>query len=234
MARAGSACRPGFFLPVRILSRVFRGKFLAMLRNAFVRGRLSFHGKLSGLADSRKFQRRLVVSARTDWVVHAKPPFGGPAQVLRYLARYTHRVAITNRRLIALEDRTVRFRWKDYAHGGREKTMALDASEFLRRFLLHVLPNGFVRIRHYGFLSNRLRHEKVAACRALLDSDSAPECPTASLFIEPVVNDVGPVSTIVCPRCGKGCMFVVDYLPSTPIGSESLEQLGGSPVFDTS
>ncbi len=228
------SCHPGFFLPVRILSRVFRGKFLAMLRNAFDRGRLSFHGKLSGLAESRKFQRRLAASARTDWVVYAKPPFGGPAQVLKYLARYTHRVAITNRRLIALEDGKVRFRWKDYAHGGREKTMTLDVSEFLRRFLLQVLPSGFVRIRHYGFLSNRLRNEKVAACRALLESDSAPECPKASLSVEPVVNDVEPVSAIVCPRCGKGRMLVVDYLSSTEIGPESLEQLGGSPVFDTS
>ena len=180
------ACRPGFFLPVRILSRVFRGKFLAMLRNAFDRGRLTFHGGLSGLAEPREFQRRLTASARTDWVVYAKPPFGGPAQVLKYLARYTHRVAITNRRLLALEDDKVRFRWKDYAHGGREKTMTLDASEFLRRFLLHVLPSGFVRIRHYGFLSNRLRHEKVSVCRALLSSVSASDAhrsvPSSSPF----------------------------------------------------
>ncbi len=166
--------------------------------------------------------------------MYAKPPFGGPAQVLKYLARYTHRVAITNRRLIALEDGKVRFRWKDYAHGGREKTMTLDASEFLRRFLLHVLPSGFVRIRHYGFLSNRLRHEKVAVCRALLSSDSAPECPTTSPSVEPVVSDVEPVSTAVCPRCGKGRMVVVEELPPTLIGPESLEQFGGHPVFDTS
>ncbi len=227
------SCHPGFFLPVRILSRVFRGKFLAMLRNAFDRGRLSFHGKLSGLAESRKFQRRLAASARTDWVVYAKPPFGGPAQVLKYLARYTHRVAITNRRLVALEDGKVRFRWKDYACSGRAKTMTLDASEFLRRFLLHVLPSGFVRIRHFGFLSNRLRHEKVAACRALLVKDSAPECPLATPAVEPVVSDTEPARTTACPRCGKGRMLVVDYLSSSPIDSVSLEQTGGSPVLDT-
>jgi Putative transposase len=204
------ACRPGFFLPVHVLSHVFRGKFLALLRNAFDRGRLSFHGKLSELSDPFLFQHRLAASVRTDWVVYAKHPFGGPAQVLKYLARYTHRVAITNRRLIALEDGKVRFLWKDYAQGGREKTMTLDASEFLRRFLLHVLPSGFVRIRHYGFLSNRLRHERVATCRALLESASASECPPTSPSVEPVVSNMEPVSTVVCPQYGKGRMLVVE------------------------
>jgi hypothetical protein len=228
------ACRPGFFLPVRVLSCVFRGKFLALLRNAFDRGQLSFHGKLSELSDPCQFQQRLAASVQTDWVVYAKPPLGGPAQVLKYLARYTHRVAITNRRLIALEDDKLRFLWKDYAQGGREKTMTLDASEFLRRFLLHVLPSGFVRIRHYGFLSNRLRHEKVLACRTLLSSTSAPECPPTSLPVEPVVSDMEPVRTAVCPQCGKGRMLVVQDLPPTPIGPENLERFGGPPMFDTS
>jgi hypothetical protein len=161
-------------------------------------------------------------------------PFGGPAQVLKYLARYTHRVAITNRRLIALEDGKVRFLWKDYAQDGREKTMTLDASEFLRRFLLHVLPSGFVRIRHYGLLSNRHRHEKVAACRALLDRDSTPECPLAAPAVEPLLPDTEPVRTFVCPQCGKGHMFIVEELPPIPFDPVSLEQTGGSPVFDTS
>ena len=134
------------FLPVRVLSRVFRGKFLARLRAAFDRGKLSFHGQLAALADPGEFRRRLAAVARTEWVVYAKPPFGGPDQVLKYLARYTHRVAISNRRLLALEDGEVTFRWKDYAHGGRPKTMTLKAVEFLRRFLLHVLPAGVVRI----------------------------------------------------------------------------------------
>jgi Putative transposase/Transposase zinc-binding domain len=228
------SCRPGFFLPVRILSRVFRGKFLAMLRNAFDRGRLSFHGRLSGLAEPCKFQHQLTASARTDWIVYAKLPFGGPGQVLKYLARYTHRVAITNRRMVASEDGKVRFRWKDYAHGGREKTMTLDASEFLRRFLLHVLPSGFVRIRHYGFLSNRLRHEKVSVCRALLSSDSASECPPTCPPLEPVVIDTELATTAVCPQCGKGRMVVVEELPPTLIGPWGLKQSGEHPVFDTS
>ena len=162
------ACRPGFFLPVRVLSRVFRGKFLALLRAAFDQGKLSFHGKLGALADAGEFRRRLAASAQTEWVVYAKPPFGGPEQVLKYLARYTHRVAISNRRLVALEDGEVTFHWKDYAHGGGQKTMTLKAIEFIRRFLLHVLPSGFVRIRHYGFLANRVCREKLALCRALL------------------------------------------------------------------
>ena len=229
-----TACRPGFFLPVRVLSRVFRGKFLALLRKAFDRGRLRFHGKLSELSDSRQFQHQLAASVKTDWVVYAKPPFGGPAQVLRYLARYTHRVAISNRRLIALEDGKVRFLWKDYAQGGCEKTMTLDASEFLRRFLLHVLPSGFVRIRHYGFLSNRLRHEKVAVCRTLLSGVSVPECPAAAPSVEPIVSDVELLSTGACPRCGKGRMFVVEELPPIRVDPNNLERIGGHPMFDTS
>src|SRR5262249_44657859 len=161
-------CRPGFFLPVRGLSRLFRGKFLALLRGAFDQGTLSFHGSITALANPGEFQCRLAASARTEWVVYAKPPFGGPEQVLRYLARYTHRVAISNRRLTALEGDEVEFHWKDYARNGKQKTMRLKAVEFLRRFLQHVLPSGFVRIRHYGFLANRVCHEKLARCRELL------------------------------------------------------------------
>src|SRR5437764_9587526 len=143
------ACRPGFFLPVRVLSRVFRGKLLALLRHAFDRGRLSFHGKLAALADPCEFRRRLDASVRTEWVVYAKPPFGGPEQVLKYLAPYTHRVAVSNGRLVALEGDQVEFLWKDYADQGKPKTMKLQAVEFIRRFLQHVLPAGFVRIRHF-------------------------------------------------------------------------------------
>jgi hypothetical protein len=228
------ACRPGFFLPVRILSRVFRGKFLSMLRNAFDQGRLSFHGKLSELSDPCPFQRRLAASVRTDWVVYAKPPFGGPAQVLKYLARYTHRAAITNRRLIALEGDKVRFLWKDYAHGGIEKTMTLDASEFLRRFLLHVLPSGFVRIRHYGFLSNRLRHEKVALCRKLLEdaspSEVKPDCPS----VEPVLVATVSTPSGLCPECGQGRMVVIADLPPITIHRKEANRPEEVPVFDTS
>src|SRR3954453_4977724 len=157
------ACPPGFFLPVRVLSRVFRGK----------------------LADAGAFQRRLAASAATEWVVYSKPPFGGPEQVLKYLARYTHRVAISNRRLVSLEDGDVAFHWKDYAHGGDQKTMTLKATEFIRRFLLHVLPSGFVRIRHYGFLANRVCQEKLALCGALLGVETTPDPVAADSSVEP-------------------------------------------------
>ena len=148
--------------------------------------------------------------------------------------RCTHRVVITNRRLVALEGGKVRFRWKDYACGDRKKTMTLDGSEFLRRFLLHVLPSGFVRIRHYGLLSNRLRQERVATCRALLNKESAPECPLAAPTVEPVVSDTEPARTTVYPRCVKGHMFIVGDLSPIPIDPVSLEQKGESPVLDTS
>ena len=162
------ACRPGFFLPVRVLSRVFRGKFLALLRAAFDRGKLSFHGKLAALADPGEFQRRLAASARTEWVVYAKPPFGGPEQVLKYLARYTHRVAISNQPAGRPGGRRGHVPLEGLRPRGKQKTMTLKAIEFIRRFLLHVLPAGFVRIRHYGFLANRVCREKLALCRALL------------------------------------------------------------------
>ena len=159
--------RPDFFLPVRVLSRVFRGKFLAGLRAAYTGGRLRLTGRCPG-GEAAEFERLVSAAVRTDWVVYAKPPFGGPEVVLKYLARYTHRVAISDSRLLDFEDGVVRFRYKDYAHGNRKRVMSLSASEFVRRFLLHVLPAGFVRIRHYGILSNRHRHEDLALCRELL------------------------------------------------------------------
>ncbi len=150
-------CRPNFFLPIRVLSRVFRGRFLAGLRAAFAGGRLRFAGESDPSARSGAFDRLLSEVVRTDWVVYAQPPVGGPEVVLKYLARYTHRAAISNDRLLELEDGQVRFRWKDYAHGGRWRTMTLSAIEFVRRLLMHVLPSNFVRIRHYGILANRHR-----------------------------------------------------------------------------
>src|SRR5208282_2749323 len=131
-------------------------------------GKLSFYGQQSHFADPAAFRRRLDELRQEEWVVYAKQPFGGPEQVLKYLARYTHRVAISNRRLLKLEDGKVHFHWKDYAHGNAQKVMVLDAVEFIRRFLLHVLPNGFVHIRHYGFLANRSREEKLTLCRRLI------------------------------------------------------------------
>jgi hypothetical protein len=211
------ACRPGFFLPVRILSRVFRGKFLSLLRAAFDRGRLAFHGKLSRLADAGEFQRRLAASARTEWVVYAKPPFGGPQQVLKYLARYTHRVAISNHRLIALEGDEVEFLWKDYAHAGKRKTMILKTVEFIRRFLLHVLPTGFVRIRHYGFLANRVCREKVALCRELLVVGKTPEPIAAEPISEQKETVDGKPAAHACPVCGQGRMVIVEILKEIPV-----------------
>jgi hypothetical protein len=228
------ACPPGFFLPVRVLSRVFRGKFLAMLRNAFEQGNLSFHGKLAVLADAGEFQRRLTASAQTEWVVYAKPPFGGPEQVLKYLARYTHRVAISNRRLVALEDGEVKFHWKDYAHGGGQKTMTLKATEFIRRFLLHVLPSGFVRIRHYGFLANRVCREKLALCRALLGVEEAPVPVAPEPATEPKATVAGEAAASVCPSCGEGRMVIVASFRALPVDRTKGGLILEPAEFDTS
>ena len=147
-------CRKNFFLPVRVLSALFQGKFLSYLKEAVQKGKVSFHGQLQSLADENNWKRFLRSLRQGDWVVYTKPPFGGAHHVLKYLARYTHRVAISNQRLLSLQNGNVRFSWKDYRNGNKQRTMTLDAVEFLRRFLLHVLPNGFMRIRYYGFLAN--------------------------------------------------------------------------------
>jgi hypothetical protein len=228
------AGRPDFFLPVRVLSRVFRGKFLEGLHAAFDRGNLAFHGRLSELADPGRFHDRLRAAARTQWVVYAKPPFGGPEAVLKYLARYTHRVAISNSRLIELKDGRVRFRSKDYARGGRERTTTLEATEFLRRFLQHVLPSGFVRIRHYGFLANRHRQEKVALCRALLGVTSTPEALTPGIAVPPEGTIRDRSRTSVCPACGEGRLVIIGELAPDPLGREGVERFDRSPVFDSS
>jgi hypothetical protein len=162
------SARRSFFLPIGVLSRVFRGKFVAGLRSAFHRGELQFHGRLVPLAEPRAFARWLRVLFRHDWVVYSKPPFGGPEHVLRYLGAYTHRVAIANSRLVALSDGNVAFRWRDSAHGNKKRLMTLPVDEFLRRFLLHLLPPGFVRIRNFGFLANRNRAALLPLCFQLL------------------------------------------------------------------
>jgi Putative transposase/Transposase zinc-binding domain len=228
------ACRPGFFLPVRVLSTVFRGKFLALLRNAFDQGKLSFHGKQRVLADAGAFQRLLAASVQTEWVVYAKPPLGGPEQVLKYLARYTHRVAISNRRLVAMEDGEVKFHWKDYAHGGVQKTMTLKATEFIRRFLLHILPAGFVRIRHYGFLANRVCREKLALCRAVLGVE-ATSVPTASEpSTKPKETTDGVPAADVCPLCGEGRMVIVASFGAIPVNLKRWGLILEQAEFDTS
>jgi hypothetical protein len=209
-------CRPGFFLPVRVLSRLFRRLFLAQLQAAYVRGRLHFAGTLDARQDPAAFAQALAPLRQMEWVVYAKPPFGGPAQVLEYLGRYTHRVAIANHRLLSLDGGQVRFRWKDYRHHDRPKTMTLDAAEFLRRFLLHVLPAGFHRIRHYGFLGNRHRARQLARCRAFLAMPPALPPPTAPRDYRDVSEALTGVSLRVCPVCQQGHMVWVVTLPPDP------------------
>ncbi|WP_264210863.1 IS91 family transposase [Leisingera thetidis] len=191
------ACRPNFFLPVRVLSRLFRRLFLEALRAAFEVGQLQFFGEIEELADPPAFARMLTSVSRRDWVVYAKPPFGGPGQVLAYLSRYTHRVAIANSRLISMEDDRVTFRWRDYRRGRRPRRMTLDAGEFIRRFLLHTLPDGVHRIRHYGFLANGQRAARLTTCRALL----AAGTPEAADRVRPATSPE-PVSR-PCPCCGR-------------------------------
>jgi len=204
------ACRPGFFLPVRVLSRLFRRLFLEQLQAAFDAGTLGFHGDLAGLADQTAFERLLGELRRREWVVYAKPPFGSPDQVLAYLGRYTHRVAIANSRLIRLEQGQVSFRWRDYRHHDKAKVMTLAAGEFIRRFLLHALPDGFHRIRHYGFLANGHRRAKLAHCRQLLAAP-APVPPAPADYRERYRQLTG-LSLDLCPCCG-GAMVPLGPLP---------------------
>jgi hypothetical protein len=208
------ACRKDFFLPVRVLSRVFRGKFIGGLKRAHLRGELTFHGGLAKLAESRDFEQLLDQVVRHEWVVYAKRPFGNPAAVLKYLARYTHRVAISNQRLVALKDGEVSFRWKDYAHGGRERLMKLSAVEFLRRFLLHVLPRAFVKIRHYGFLANRARTTKLELCRRLLhveDPGSQIDLATSDVTAPDAFSETSSLPQ-PCPQCHMGRMRIIYHL----------------------
>jgi len=196
------ACRPGFFLPARVLSRVFRGKFLAGLRGAFDHGRLTFPHRLASLAHPAAFASFLAPLYTKDWVVYAKPPFGGPAQVLKYLARYTHRVAISNHRIVAVAEGQVRFRYKDHADDHRQKTMSLAADEFLRRFVQHVLPAGFIKVRHYGLLANRQRAQRLAQCRWLLLVAAATAAPAASARPVEQPEPIAPVIVPTCSYCG--------------------------------
>jgi hypothetical protein len=202
--------RQSFFLPVKVLSRVFRGKFVAALKTAFCDTTLEFHGQLAPLAEPRAFSSWLRLLFRQDWVVYCKPPFGGPEHVLRYLGAYTHRVAISNHRLLALADGHVRFRWRDSAHGNQKRVMALPVDEFLRRFLLHLLPRGFVRIRNFGFLANRRRAELLPLCFRLLQHSIKPAAPAVASAVE------HPHPLWTCPLCG-GTMQVVERLSTVQI-----------------
>ena len=207
------ACRPQFLFPVKVLSPLFRAKFTAYLKSAWRDGKLGFHGKLEQLAHRANFTLWLNRITQREWVVYAKPPFGGPHQVLKYLARYTHRVAIANRRLLALQDGHVSFRWKDYAHGNQPRTMTLAANEFIRRILLHILPRGFVKIRHFGFLANRGRTDNIQLCRTLLEAHSRNV--RAGL---PVTRPPQDNRSDRCPRCREGCMRPMEMLwPRRPL-----------------
>jgi hypothetical protein len=206
------ACRPGFFLPVRVLSRLFRRLFLQELKYAFDAGKLRFFSSLAHLAEPAAFAERLDQLRRIDWVVYAKAPFGGPEQVLAYLGRYTHRVAIANSRLISLSDGKVRFIWKDYRQDGKTKTMALDADEFIRRFLLHALPDGFHRIRYYGFLANGGRGDNVTICRRLLDARNASVDSDRATGHAKAKRLLNARDFTVCPDCG-GTMRRIAAVP---------------------
>jgi hypothetical protein len=203
------ACRPGFFLPVRVLSRLFRRRFLEALEVAHRHGQLQFFGDYTGLADPATFARWLAPLRACEWVVYAKRPFAGPEAVLAYLSRYTHRVAISSQRLLAFDERGVTFRWKDYRAKGRTryKTMTLEASEFMRRFLLHVLPGGFHRIRHYGLLANPVRRASLAKVRELLHV--VPAVNTSPHETVPETR-----ATFICRHCGA-TMIVIDILART-------------------
>ena len=201
-------CRPGFFLPVRVLSRMFRGLFLHYLEKAFAGGELNFFSAHRHLHEPAAFRRHLASVRDTEWVVYAKRPFAGPAQVLDYVGRYTHRVAISNNRLVSMAEGKVRFRWKDYRNGNRQKTMTLQAGEFIRRFLIHVLPDGFHRIRYFGFLGNCHRARKLDLCRELLGmAPAAPADPPAD-YRDRYEALTG--STLrQCPHCLTGMMVVI-------------------------
>ena len=206
------ACRPHFFLPVRVLSRLFRRLFLEALVRAFDTAKLTFFGTLEALRNRGAFLSHLVPARKAEWVVYAKPPFTGPEQVLAYVSRYTHRVAISNDRLIGIEDAKVRFRWKDYRNGNRQRTMALAADEFIRRFLLHVLPEAFQRIRYYGFLGNRYREQKLARCRQLLSMPQRPPACEATKDYRDQYAEITGASLTECPACHSGRMVVIDVL----------------------
>jgi hypothetical protein len=206
-------CRDGFFLPVRVLSRLFRSKFLFYLQQAFNQGKLQFYSKLKPLADPKAFAQFLRRNRHPEWVVYIKPPFGGPVQVLDYLGRYTHRVAISNHRLVASQDGKVTFQWKDRKKHDRIRTMTLDADEFIRRFLIHVLPHGFAKIRYFGFLANRYRRDRLSLCRQLLHAPP-PEVDPQLLDWKSRHQALTGESIEVCPSCHQGRMHLARILPA--------------------
>lgn len=211
------ACKQNFFLPEKVLSRLFQGKFLAYLKEAHKKGRLVFPGEIGHLKETSALKVLLDDLYKQEWVVDCKPPFGNAEMVMDYLGRYTHRVAISNERLVKLEDGKVTFRYRDRKNNDRVKLMTLHASEFIRRFLLHILPDGFVKIRHYGILSNRNR-KKLRTCKRLLGVD----CPEDEAEPKPeswedLLTRVTGNDPRICPYCGKGRMVLKEVInPSAP------------------
>ncbi len=221
-------CRHGknrgkeFLIPVKVLRLVFRGKFIDLLKRAYRKGELTFHGSIVGFANPACFQSCLNQAVRNNWVIHVKRPFGSASRVLKYLARYTHRVAISNSRLLSVQNGRVHFQFKDYADGMKQKTTSLEATEFIRRFLMHVTPSGFMRIRHYGFTANPHRKVKLARCRELLTvvatSDDAQDEETT----DPDWHPAEEFGIRVCPACGEGLMviiqtFAAEDVPPAPL-----------------
>ena len=224
------SCKPGFFLSVRVLSRLFRRRFLEALEQAHRAGKLQFFGDSAGLADPKAFARWLAPLRKCEWVVYAKRPFAGPAAVLAYLSRYTHRVAIANSRLLAMDERGVTFRWKDYRDKSnpdrpKHKTMTLTADEFMHRFLLHVLPMGFHRIRHFGLIANNARKEKLALARELLNVVTA--VPSVQVTDANAASDEPVRPNFVCTHCGARMLVVESFLRGQTIRAPPLAR--GSP-----
>jgi len=205
------SCRKTFFLPVRVLSRLFRRLFLELFVKAFNRDQLKFFGKTSHLSNPELFSKLIEKCFKTEWVVYAKPPFGGAEKVLDYLGRYTHRIAISNNRLLRMEDGKVTFTWRNYQHGNKLHTMTLHAEEFIRRFLLHVIPSGFMRIRYFGFLCNRQRARKLDHCRGLLHQTAAKST-LKSMDWKTRYELLTGKEVDLCPSCGKGHMVTFQKL----------------------
>jgi len=210
------ACRPGFFLPVGVLSRLFRRVFLEQRDHAYTTGQWQFAGARASLHDPQAFGTYLASLRQREWVVYAKKPFGSAQRVLDYLGRYTHRVARANNRLLSMDHDQITFRWKDYRQHDKQKRMTLTPTEFLRRFLLHVLPSGFQRLRHCGFLGNRYRHAKLALCRHLLAMPPRPPLSPARLDYRDRYEQLTGKSLRACPVCAQGQMVRVETLPVCP------------------
>ena len=208
------SCKPGFFLPVRVLSRLYRRLFLEKLGQAYQSGKLQFFGEQQALKEETCFMNWITSLRQIDWVVYAKRPFAGPAAVLAYLSRYTHRVAIANSRLLAMDENGITFRWKDYRcrKAKRYKTMTLAADEFIRRFLIHVLPGGFHRIRHYGLSANTNRKDNLACARKLLQVKENESLDLEETTDKQQAEEQQPVATYVCPECGTPMIIIETFV----------------------